>query len=515
MSSKYKNDANDCNNKKRKPEELQGFFDVAELYLTDMPGKLQYFSLPTNLLKNKFESGFDGSSIRGYQEIHESDMLLVPDFSTAVRNPFTAHSTVMLLGNVKDPKTKQWYARDPRYVAQKAEKFLRETGIADTAYFGPEAEFFIFDKARFDAEKGLFEVDSDEAKWNTGKEVLPSGRVNDGWQIRHKEGYFPASPEDKTYDLRAEMALLMGKMGIVLDKWHHEVSSAGQAEIDMKYDSLANMADKLQIYKFVVKNTAHKYGKTATFMPKVLLNDNGSGMHVHFSLWHGNEPLFAGGEYSGLSKTALHAIGGILKHAPAILAFAAPTTNSYRRLVPGYEAPVKLAYSARNRSAAIRIPTYEPENPKATRIEFRCPDPSSNPYLVFSAMLMAAVDGIENKIDPGEPMEKDIYHKLTDDEKKKISSTPTSLEESLKALNEDNRFLLKGEVFTEDLIDAHIGLKEKELSEYREFEKGLEPGLNESKEKLKGRPEKTIKEEMEKVKTKYLLAKEAEMYYNT
>jgi len=431
---------------------------IIDLKFTDMIGQIQHFSLTTAQFDEEtFEDGvgFDGSSIRGFQRIHESDMLLYPDPSTAVVDPFTAHPTLSLLCEIADPITKEPYSRDARYIAQKAESYLKSTGIADTAFFGPEPEFFILDDVKFDQtpNSGFYFIDSEEGVWNNG---LDSGH-NLGHRPRHKEGYFPVPPIDSLQDLRSAMVMTLQQVGINVEVHHHEVATAGQTEIDVKRDTLVKMSDVFQMYKYVVKNVARKHGKTVTFMPKPMFGDNGSGMHVHQSLWKGNKPLFAGNGYAGLSDMAMHYIGGILKHAPALCALTNPTTNSYKRLVPGFEAPVNLAYSQRNRSASVRIPMYS-SNPKAKRIEFRCPDPTCNPYLAFSALLMAGLDGIINKIDPGKPLDKDIYE-MSPDQLKDVPSTPGSLEEALTNLKNDHEFLLRGDVFTEDLIHTWIDYK--------------------------------------------------------
>ena len=430
---------------------------VVDLKFVDLIGTWQHFTIPTNELTEdlfKDGSGLDGSSIRGWKAINNSDMLLMPDPNTACMDPFTAVPTLSLIGNVVDPISRETYERDPRYVAQKAEKYLQSTKIGDISYWGPEAEFFIFDHARYDqtSHSGYYHIDSDEGVWNMGQEG-----VNLGGKIRHKEGYFPVPPTDTQQDIRTEMILEMEKVGIAIEKHHHEVATAGQAEIDIRFDSLVKTADKMLMYKYIVKNVARRHGKTVTFMPKPIFGDNGSGMHTHQSIWKDGKPLFAGKEYAGVSQMCLHYIGGILKHAPALAALTNPSTNSYKRLTPGFEAPVLLAYSSRNRSAGIRIPMYSP-SPKAKRIEVRFPDPSCNPYLAFSAMLMAGLDGIENKINPGEPAEKDLYD-LEAKEAAKIRTMPGSLDESLKNLEKDYQFLLKGGVFTEDLIEAWIGYK--------------------------------------------------------
>jgi glutamine synthetase len=431
---------------------------MVDLKFLDLPGIWQHFSVPISELdESSFEDGFgfDASSIRGWQPINASDMLVIPDPETAVIDPFMEVPTLSLICNIVDPITRERYTRDPRYIAQKAEEYLKFTGIADTAYFGPEAEFFIFDDIRYDSASnyGYYFIDSDEGIWNSGREEGP----NLGYKIRHKEGYFPVPPSDTLQDIRTEMALVMEQVGIKVECQHHEVATAGQAEIDMRFAPLVKMGDQLMWFKYIIKNVARRHGKTVTFMPKPLYGDNGSGMHTHISLWKDGKPLFAGDRYAGLSEMALYAIGGILKHAPALCAFTNPTTNSYKRLVPGYEAPVNLAYSSRNRSAAIRIPMYSP-SPKSKRLEFRTPDPSCNGYLAFSAILMAVLDGIENRLDPGEPLDKDIYA-LSPEELKNVPSTPGSLEEALNALEKDHEFLLKGGVFTQDVIDMWIEYK--------------------------------------------------------
>ena len=440
---------------------------VLDIKFMDFPGMWQHFSVPIHeLSESSFEDGygFDGSSIRGWRSIHESDMLVIPDPATAIMDPFCDIATLSVIGNIVDPITKERYTRDPRNVAQKAEAYLQYTGIADVAYFGSEAEFFIFDDIRFDQNEhcSFYYVDSVEGRWNSGREEGP----NLGYKPRFKEGYFPVPPSDAFQNLRSEMVRIMEECGLHIEAHHHEVATAGQMEIDIKYDSLTRTADALMLYKYICKNTALRHGKTVTFMPKPIYGDNGSGMHTHQSLWKGGKPLFAGDRYAGLSEMALHYIGGLLKHAPTIVAFAAPTTNSYKRLVPGFEAPVNLAYSRRNRSAAIRIPMYS-SSPKAKRIEFRPPDPSCNPYIAYAAMLMAGLDGVENRIDPGEPLDKDIYG-LSPQELKKVPSLPGSLEESLRALEKDHAFLLKGDVFTEDVIQTWIEYKfEKEIQPQR------------------------------------------------
>jgi glutamine synthetase len=433
---------------------------MIDLKFMDFPGIWQHFSVPSSeLAEDSFEDGFgfDGSSIRGWQSIHASDMLVIPDPETAVIDPFMKEPTLTMICDVVDPITKERYTRDPRNVAKKGEAYLKSTGIADTAYFGPEAEFFIFDDIRFDSKEqySFYFVDSKEGRWNSGKEENP----NLGYKPRYKEGYFPTPPSDSLQDIRTEIVLTMMEIGISVECQHHEVATGGQGEIDIKFAPLVKMGDYLLWYKYIVKNIARKYGKTATFMPKPLWNDNGSGMHTHQSLWKDGKPLFAGNGYGGLSDLAMYYIGGILKHADSLCAFVAPTTNSYRRLVPGFEAPVNLAYSVRNRSAGIRIPMYSP-SPKAKRVEVRFPDPSCNGYLAFTAMLMAGLDGIENRIDPGEPLDKDIYS-LTPEELKNVPSVPGSLKEALDALEKDHEYLLKGDVFTEDVIDTWIEYKMK------------------------------------------------------
>ena len=438
---------------------------IVDLRFIDLPGMWQHFSIPVEDLEDDLFSegiGFDGSSIRGFQQIHESDMLLIADAESAVVDPVLSVPTLNLICDVYDPITRKPYSRDPRYVAKKAEAHLKTTGIADTSYWGPEAEFYIFDSVRYDqtAHSGYYYVDSVEGIWNTGSETGP----NLGYKLRHKEGYFPVPPSDTLQDIRSEIILALRGMGVPVEVHHHEVGTAGQCEIDMRFGTLVKMADNLLTYKYIIRMIARKHGMTATFMPKPLFGDNGSGMHVHQSLWKKNTNVFYDAKgYALLSQTAKHYIGGLLKHAPALLAIAAPTTNSYRRLVPGYEAPVNLAYSKRNRSAACRIPVYS-TSPKSKRIEFRCPDPSTNPYLCFAALLMAGLDGIKNKIDPGEPLEKDLYE-LEPAEAKKIKSTPGSLGEVLTALEKDHDFLLDGGVFTPDLIETWITYKrERELA---------------------------------------------------
>jgi glutamine synthetase len=441
---------------------------MVDLKFMDFVGLWQHFTIPLNeLSEGIFEEGlgFDGSSIRGWAEIHNSDMLVMPDATTAVMDPFMKDPTLSIICNISDPITKESYGRDPRGVALKAEKYLKSTGIADTAYFGPEAEFFIFDEVRFESTNNgaFYKIDSVEGLWNSGREE-PGG--NRGYKTRYKEGYFPVPPTDSMQDLRTEMCRVMADVGIQVERQHHEVATAGQAEIDIRFNTLVKTADDLMWFKYIIKNVAWRHGKTVTFMPKPLYGDNGSGMHTHQSLWKNGKPLFAGDGYAGMSEMALYYIGGILKHARALAAICNPTTNSYKRLVPGFEAPVNLAYSSRNRSAAIRIPMYSP-SPKAKRLEFRSPDPSCNGYLAFAAQLMAGLDGIENKIDPGEPLDKDIYG-LSPEELKDVPKMPGSLDEALDCLRKDHKFLLKGDVFSEDLIETWINLKmEKEVNPVR------------------------------------------------
>ena len=430
---------------------------ILDLRFTDIPGLWHHVSYPIEqLTEATFEGGFgiDGSSIRAWAGIHESDMLLKPDANCHLLDPFTEVPTLVLVCDVVDPVTKQRYDRDPRYIARKAETYLAESGIADTAYFGAEAEFFIFDNVRFDQREqyGFYYIDAEEGRWNSGR-----AENNLGYRPRYREGYFPVSPTDHYQDLRSEMMLTMQSCGMDVECHHHEVASGGQTEIDLKFDSLVRSADKMLLYKYIVKNVANRNGKTVTFMPKPIFGDNGNGMHTHQSLWKGGEPLFAGDGYAGLSQTALWYVGGLIKHGPALAAIIAPTTNSYKRLVPGFEAPANLAYSRRNRSAACRIPMYSP-SPKSKRVEFRPPDPSCNPYMAFAAMLMAGLDGIENKMDPGQPLDKDIYE-LDPEELSGIPSMPGSLEDALDALQRDYAFLLKGDVFTEELLRTYVDYK--------------------------------------------------------
>ncbi len=446
--------------------------EIIDLKFTDLPGTLQHVGIPPNeVTEDLFESGtgFDGSSIRGFQTIDESDMLLVPDPNTAVVDPVYNIKTLSLICNIRDPLTGSDYSRDPRYIAQKAESYLRSSGIGDTSYWGPEAEFFIFDSAVFnqDAHSAYYNVDSDEGTWNSGNRYQLDGKtLSKGYRPRHKGGYFPAPPVDTLGDIRSEMVIEMQKFGMTVEKQHHEVATAGQGEIDIVYDTLTKTADNIMIYKYLVKNVAARHGKTATFMPKPLFGDNGTGMHTHQSIWKDGTNIFYGDGYAHMSDTMKYYIGGLLKHAPALLAFAAPTTNSYRRLVPGFEAPVNLAYSARNRSACCRIPVYF-DTPPAKRVEFRCPDPTANPYFAFSAMLMAGIDGIRNQIDPGDPLDVDLYD-LSPEEAANVQQVPGSLEEVLDALESDHDFMLAGDVFTSDLIETWLDYKRtNEVDEMR------------------------------------------------
>ncbi|HTQ84859.1 MAG TPA: type I glutamate--ammonia ligase [Candidatus Solibacter sp.] len=432
---------------------------ILDLRFADVPGVWQHVSFPIGELdEESFTDGFgmDASSIRGWAAIHESDMLLVPDPKTCFMDAFREVPTLCMIADAVDPITKQPYPRDSRQIAKKAEAYLGYSGVADQAFFGAEAEFFVFDNIRFESQPqhAFYYIDAEEGRWNSGRE-----QHNLGYRPRYKEGYFPVPPTDHYMDLRTEMTTQMAACGMHVECHHHEVASGGQCEIDVRYETLVKSADNLMMFKYIVRNVAYQYGKTVTFMPKPLFGDNGSGMHTHQSLWLKGKPLFAGDGYAGLSQTALWYIGGLLKHAAAIVAFAAPTTNSYKRLVPGYEAPVNLAYSRRNRSAAVRIPMYSP-SPKAKRLEFRPPDPSCNPYLAFAAMMMAGLDGIENKINPGNPLDKDIYD-LEPEELKQVPSLPGSLDDSLRALEDDHKFLLKGDVFSEEFIDLWIEYKRK------------------------------------------------------
>jgi glutamine synthetase len=432
---------------------------VVDLRFVDLPGTWQHFSVPlSGFDEDVFTegAGFDGSSIRGFQAINESDMLLIPDPDSATIDPVLQVPTMYLICNVIDPITRESYTRDPRYVAQKAEAYLAKTGIADVSYWGPEAEFYIFNSIRFDQnpQSGYYFIDSEEGIWNSGSNTGP----NLANRPRYKEGYFPVPPTDKLQDLRSEIMLKLIEAGVDVEVHHHEVGTAGQAEIDMRFDSLTRMGDQMLIYKYIIKNVCHQHGLVATFMPKPIFQDNGSGMHCHQSLWkEGNNIFFDAKGYALISETARWYIGGLLKHAPALLAFCAPTTNSYRRLVPGYEAPINLVYSQRNRSACVRIPVYS-TSPKSKRLEFRSPDATCNPYLAFAAMLMAGLDGVQNKIEPPEPLDKDLYE-LEDEDKAKIASVPGSLNDVLRALEADHEFLLKGDVFTEDLVDTYLEYK--------------------------------------------------------
>jgi glutamine synthetase len=445
--------------------EKQGI-KLIDFKFADLLGTWQHFTTTlTEYSEDLFTDGlgFDGSSIRGWKVINASDMLVIPDADTAWVDIFNEEPTLSFICTIKDPITREPYDRDPRGVAEKAEAYLKSSGIADTAFFGPEAEFFIFDDVRYDytANSSFHSLDSVEGIWNSGREEFP----NVGNKIRHKEGYFPVPPTDTLQDIRNEMCLEMEKAGIPIERQHHEVATAGQAEIDIKFAPLKQMGDHMMYYKYITKNVAKKYNKVVTFMPKPLFGDNGSGMHTHQSLWKGGKPLFAGDKYAGLSETALFYIGGLLKHARALTAFTNPTTNSYKRLVPGFEAPVNLAYSARNRSAAIRIPTYSP-NPKAKRCEFRTPDPAANPYIAFAALLLAGLDGIQNRIDPGDPLDKNLYE-LPPEELAKVPTVPDSLVGALEALEADHEFLLKGDVFNKDFIANWIEMKKKEYDALR------------------------------------------------
>jgi glutamine synthetase len=440
---------------------------VLDLTFVDVPGTLHHTSKPIHELEDVLEggAGFDGSSIRGFQAIHESDMLLIPDCDTAYIDPFTQEPTLSILCDVREPHRKELYERSPRTIAKKAMEFLKKSGVADTAFFGPEAEFFIFDHVSYDVGTGHshYHVDSEEATWNSGEG--PEECTNLGYTIRHKEGYFPAAPHDKHQDVRAAMVMEMEKAGIEVETFHHEVATGGQAEIDMKFDRLLPMADKLMKYKYICRNVAARYGKSVTFMPKPIYGDNGSGMHTHQSLWKAGKPLFAGSEYAGLSKMAMYYMGGLLKHAQALCALCNPTTNSYKRLVPGFEAPVNFIYSARNRSAAIRIPMYS-DNPKAKRLELRSPDPAANPYIIFAAMLLAGLDGVKNKIDPGAPTDENLYD-MAPEKLAKIPHAPHDLSGALDALEKDNKFLTDGGVFNKRFLDDFIAVKRAEVADER------------------------------------------------
>ncbi len=439
---------------------------MVDLKFTDMFGAWQHFSIPLReLVPATFEEGLgiDGSSIRGWKSIEASDMLVVPDAKTAFMDPFCAVPTLSLTCCVLEAGTCELYKRDPRVIAHRAEDFLQGSGFADTAYFGAEAEFFILDEVRYENKNHgcMYMIDSAEGIWNSAREEYP----NLGYKTRYKEGYFPVAPSDSLQDLRTEMVMILEELGLEVERQHREVATGGQSEIDFRFDTLQKAADKMMIFKYVIKNTARRHGKTATFMPKPMFGDNGSGMHIHQSLWRNGKPLFSGSEYAGLSQMALHYMGGILKHARALCAICSPCTNSYHRLVPGYEAPVNLAYSASNRSAAIRIPNFS-SSPKARRIEYRPPDPSANPYLAFSALLMAGLDGVMNKIDPGEPMDKNIYE-LPPEELKNLPCVPSNLGDALDCLEMDHEFLLKGDVFTRDFLEAYVSIKRKEENALR------------------------------------------------
>lgn len=449
-----------------RPEDIKNVLELAkredvkmiDFKFMDFPGQWQHFSIPaTQFDEGTFEDGlgFDGSSLRGFKSIHESDMLIIPDPTTAMIDPFIREKTLSLICDIYEPLTREKYERCPRNIAQKAEAYLKQTGLADTAYFGPEAEFFVFNDVRFHSGENhaFYELDSIEGRWNSGQDEGP----NLGYKPRYKEGYFPVPPTDHLNDLRNEMVRIMLECGLDVEAQHHEVASGGQAEIDLRFQPLLKAADELLLFKYIIKNTAFQNKMTATFMPKPIFGDNGSGMHVHMSLWKDGKPLFYGERYAGLSDMALYFIGGLLKHAPALCALTNPTTNSYKRLVPGFEAPVNLAYSQRNRSASIRIPMYS-TSPKSKRVEFRTPDPACNPYLAFSAMLMAGLDGVMNRIDPGNPLDKDIYD-MKPEELKDVPSAPGSLEEALMNLERDHDFLLKGNVFTEGVINTWIDYK--------------------------------------------------------
>jgi glutamine synthetase len=444
---------------------------MVDLKFTDVPGTFQHLAIPPSEMNEDLftqGTGFDGSSIRGFQAIQESDMLLVPDPSTAVIDFTYKDPTLSMICNVRDPMTGGPYSRDPRYIAQKAEAFLKSSGIGDISYWGPEVEFFVFDSARFDqtSGSGYYFIDSDEAIWNSGSASPLDGGRNLAYRPRHKEGYFPAPPFDTQGDLRTEMVLRMQDFGIDVEKHHHEVSTAGQGEIDIVYGPMTDIADNVMLYKYIVKNVARAHGKVATFMPKPLFGDNGTGMHTHQSIWKEGTNMFYGEGYANMSDMMKWYVGGLLKHSAAILAFAAPTTNSYKRLVPGFEAPVNLAYSARNRSACCRVPMYF-SSPKAKRIEYRCPDPSANPYLAFAAMLMAGIDGIRNQTDPGDPLDVNLYD-MSPEEAANVKTVPGSLSESLAALEEDHEFLLQGDVFTSDLIETWLDFKrENEVDQMR------------------------------------------------
>ncbi len=463
MSAKFKRCAN---GKEVLAYAKENEVKLVDFKFTDLPGTWQHFTTTIGELEEEVFTdglGFDGSSIRGWKAINNSDMLVLPDPKTAMIDPYNAEPTLSLVCTVIDPLTKETYNRDPRSIGIRAEAYLKSTGLGDTAYFGPEAEFFIFDDVRFDTKSNTsyYSVDSNEGVWNTGREEFP----NLGYKIRHKEGYFPVPPADTQQDIRNEITLQLEALGVHIERQHHEVATAGQAEIDIKFNSLVNTGDDMALYKYVVKNVAKKYGKTATFMPKPLFGDNGSGMHTHQSIWKDGKPLFAGNKYAGLSEMALFYIGGIIKHARALTAITNPTTNSYKRLVPGFEAPVNFAYSARNRSAAIRIPTYS-ASPKAKRVEFRTPDPAANVYLACAAQLLAGLDGIQNRIDPGDPLDKNLYE-MPAEELAKVPCAPDSLLGAAEALEKDHEFLLKGDVFTKDLIEVILESRKKDYDALR------------------------------------------------
>ncbi|CUS47971.1 MAG: type I glutamine synthetase GlnA [Idiomarinaceae bacterium HL-53] len=433
-----------------------------DLRFTDTKGKEQHVTIPVSQIDEEFfEDGkmFDGSSISGWKGINESDMVLLPDTETAVIDPFSEATTLIVRCSILEPDSRQGYDRDPRSIAKRAEEYLVSTGIADTVLFGPEPEFFLFDDVRFhtDMSGSFYKIDSEEAKWNSGRDYAEGNLAH---RPGVKGGYFPVPPVDSAHDIRSVMAETMEEMGLVVEAHHHEVATAGQNEVATRFNTLTNKADEIQIFKYVVHNVAHAFGKTATFMPKPIVGDNGSGMHCHMSLAKDGKNLFAGDKYGGLSETALYYIGGIIKHARALNAFTNPATNSYKRLVPGFEAPVMLAYSARNRSASIRIPLVS--NPKGRRIEARFPDPVANPYLAFTALMMAGLDGIQNKIHPGDAMDKDLYD-LPPEEAKEIPTVATSLEMALECLDKDREFLTRGGVMTDDMIDAYINLKRQEV----------------------------------------------------
>lgn len=445
--------------------------ETIDVRFCDLPGVMQHFTIPAQYLTlDVIEDGlsFDGSSIRGFQKIHESDMALLPDPTTAYLDPFRRSKTLVMNWFVHDPLTREAYSRDPRNIARKAEAYLRSTGVGDTAFMGPEAEFYVFDSVRFETKSnaGFYFIDSEAGAWNTGSESEPDGRVNRGYKVKYKGGYFPVPPVDHFSELRDDMVRHLTNAGLSIERAHHEVGTAGQGEIAVRYDTLLRSADNLMKYKYIVKNTAWAAGKTVTFMPKPIFGDNGSGMHVHQSIWKDGQPLFADeAGYAGLSDLARWYIGGILKHAPSLLAFTNPTANSYHRLVPGFEAPVNLVYSSRNRSAAIRIPITGP-NPKAKRMEFRCPDPAANPYLAFAAMLLAGLDGIQNRIEPSAPIDKDLYE-LPPEEHAEVAQVPASLEAALDALAADHEYLLAGDVFTSDLIETWVAMKREDINALR------------------------------------------------